>query len=540
MSEPRRVPGEPAGVVPDALYEQGMAHYQRREWHLALDYFERLQAVDPNWPGLASLIDEVRWFIQLEEVNPDADPALPERTAAPRRLNGKIRWLAPAVIAVLLAALLLWWQAGLPGLGGSLERDALYNRGQASLSVGDYVAAREAFTQLAILSPGDPGAVEGLERATRLERLAEAYQAAQSAIAAEQWDTAETSLRQVLTVDPAYADAADLLAQVQRQRTASDLFTAGVAAYDGNDTSGAIEHLERLVEADPDYQQDAVREMLFVLYVRDAEALLSTPDASQDAIRKAIARYGKALSLRPRNLQAASDGQLANRFLSVRQALDRNDPAAAEASLAAIIQVDSEFAGGQAAELYYQLLTARATEARADGREAEAMAAFQTALTLPVVDVSSAQLALQVNQPAATPRATATPVVAPTPFVEVQSDTLNVRLGPGTDYPVLGQVVLGARFTLVGRNDAGDWLVVCCVDEQAGWVTARLVSTTADINLLPVGLAPTRVPTATPLPTVAATPTIAATPTPAATEPPPPTPEPPEPPSPPTATPPPR
>lgn len=540
MSEPRRVIGEPAGVMPDALYEQGMAHYQRREWHLALDYFERLQAVDPNWPGLASLIDEVRWFIQLEEVNPDADPALPERTAAPRRLNGKIRWLAPAVIAVLLAALLLWWQAGLPGLGGSLEREALYNRGQASLSVGDYVAAREAFTQLAILSPGDPGAVEGLERATRLERLAEAYQAAQSAIAAEQWDAAETSLRAVLTVDPAYADAADLLAQVQRERTASDLFTAGIAAYDSNDIAGAITQLERLVEADPDYQHDAVRELLFVLYVRDAQALLSAPDASQDDIRKAIARYGKALSLRPRNVQAASDGQLANRFLSVRQARDRDDPAAAEASLAAIIQVDSGFAGGQAAELYYQLLTARAAEARADGREAEALAAFQTALTLPVADVSSAQAALQVNQPTATPRATATPVVAPTPFVEVQSDTLNVRLGPGTDYPVLGQVVLGDRFTLVGRNDAGDWLVVCCVDEQAGWVTARLVSTTADINLLPVGLAPTRVPTATPLPTVAATPTVPATPTPAATEPPPPTPEPPEPPSPPTATPPPR
>lgn len=540
MSEPRRGAGEPSGVVPDALYEQGMAHYQRREWHLALDYFERLRAVDPNWPGLAPLIDEVRWFIQLEEVNPDADLVQPERVASPRRLNGKIRWLAPALIAVLLAALLLWWQAGLPGLGGSLERDTLYNRGQASLSVGDYVAARQAFTQLAILSPGDPGAVEGLERATRLKRLAEAYQSAQSAIAAEEWDTAETRLREVLTVDPAYADASDLLAQVQRERMASDLFTAGIAAYDSNDIAGAIGQLERLVEADPDYQHDAVRELLFVLYVRDAEALLSTPDASQDAIRKAIARYGKALSLRPRNVQAASDGQLANRFLSVRQALDRDDPGAAEASLAAVVQANSGFAGGQAAELYYQLLTARAAEAHTDGREAEALAAFQTASTLPVADVSSAQTALQISQSTETPRATAIPVVAPTPFVEVQSDTLNVRLGPGTDYPVLGQAVLGARFTLVGRNEAGDWLVICCVDEQAGWVTARLVSTAADVGLLPVGLAPTRVPTATALPTAAATPTIPATPTAVATEPPPPTPEPPPPPPPPTATPPPR
>ncbi|MEZ4767852.1 MAG: SH3 domain-containing protein [Caldilineales bacterium] len=539
MSEPRSVPADPSGVMPDALYEQGMAHYQRREWHHALDYLERLQEVDPDWPGLASLIDEVRWFIQLEEVRPDADPVQPERTPPQRRLEGKMRWVALALVAMLLVALLLWWQAGLPGLGGSLERETLYNKGQASLSVGDYVAAREAFTQLADLAPGDPGAVEGLERATRLQQMAEAYQAAQAAVAAEDWDTAEARLREVLAVDPLYADAAATLAQVQQQRNASDLFTGGIAAYDRGDISGAIDNLERLAEADPDYQRDAVRELLFILYNRDAEALLAKPGAGQDDIRKAIARYGKALSLRPRNVQAASDGQLANRFLSVRQALDRGDSLAAEASLAAILEVNSGFAGGEAAELYYQLLTARATEARAAGREEEAMAALQTALMLPVADVSGAQAALQINLPTATPNATATPTVQPTPFVKVESDSLNVRLGPGTDYPVLGQVLLGQRLTLVGRNDAGDWLVVCCVDGQAGWVTARLVSTTADVGLLPVGLAPTRVPTATALPTATPTPTPPATPTVAATEPP--TPSPPEPPSePPTATPPPR
>ena len=88
-------------------------------------------------------------------------------------------------------------------------------------------------------------------------------------------------------------------------------------------------------------------------------------------------------------------------------------------------------------------------------------------------------------------------------------------------------------------DDAADWLVVCCVDGQAGWVTARLVSTTADVGLLPVGLAPTRVPTATPLPTATQAPTLPATPTAVATELPP-TPEPPPAPPPPTATPPPR
>ena len=33
------------GLPAEALYEQGMAHYQRREWQEALDYFHQLKKV---------------------------------------------------------------------------------------------------------------------------------------------------------------------------------------------------------------------------------------------------------------------------------------------------------------------------------------------------------------------------------------------------------------------------------------------------------------------------------------------------------------
>ncbi len=74
---------------------------------------------------------------------------------------------------------------------------------------------------------------------------------------------------------------------------------------------------------------------------------------------------------------------------------------------------------------------------------------------------AQARSALQQFQPTATP----TPLVeaAPTPFVQVQTDSLNVRLGPGTDFPIVGQIDAGGQLALLGRNEAGDWLVVCCV-----------------------------------------------------------------------------
>lgn len=512
--ESQQLPSRPAadpGDAPraDVLYEQGMAYYQRRDWRKALDNFKRLKAIEPNWPGLDSLIDEASWLLQLEQVDAGTGVALEEEGVERRRRPmAALRWAVPLLVAGALLAVLAWWQGWLPNVSDRLEYEALYNRGQASLAVGDYQGAQEAFSSLLQQAPDRFVALaqEGLERAARLEQVALAYEQANAAIDAEDWDTAEARLRSILAVDPVYADASDRLDLVLHQREASALFRAGVASYDAGEYSQAIAHLERLTELDAAYQRDAVRELLFVLYLRDGRALLAAPDASADGIRQALARFGKALALRPRNVEAAEEQQLANRFLGIRQALDRNDLAQAEAALVDLLGRRPDYAGGQAAELAYALLVQRGEQARAAGDAVAAALAWQQALALPVLDPSQAQAALLQLQPAAaaTPEAQA----APTPFVEVESDNLNVRLGPGTDFPIAGQLSAGSQLALVGRNAAGDWLVVCCIDGTPGWVAARLVRTDADVQALPVGLPPTRVPlppTATPAPSPAAT-----------------------------------
>ncbi len=58
------------------------------------------------------------------------------------------------------------------------------------------------------------------------------------------------------------------------------------------------------------------------------------------------------------------------------------------------------------------------------------------------------------------------------PECEVASVRLNLRGGPGTNYPILGAVTQGARLTPLGRNPEATWLLVrVSATGQQGWVS---------------------------------------------------------------------
>ena len=103
-----------------------------------------------------------------------------------------------------------------------------------------------------------------------------------------------------------------------------------------------------------------------------------------------------------------------------------------------------------------------------------------------------------------------TPTPEPIPVAIVQSDKVNVREGPGTAYRTMGQVPQGARLDIVGKNPAGDWWQVCCVNNQQAWIVGRLVTVEGAVGTVKVAanIPPPPPPTATPRPT--ATPVPAA------------------------------
>ena len=100
-----------------------------------------------------------------------------------------------------------------------------------------------------------------------------------------------------------------------------------------------------------------------------------------------------------------------------------------------------------------------------------------------------------------------TPIPEPAAKAVVNTATMNVRSGPGTNYPITGRVTRGTTFDITGRNAAGDWWQVCCVNSQNGWVVGRLDNISGNTSGVEVvsDVAPPPAPTAAP--TRAAVPT---------------------------------
>lgn len=115
-----------------------------------------------------------------------------------------------------------------------------------------------------------------------------------------------------------------------------------------------------------------------------------------------------------------------------------------------------------------------------------------------------------VPTPTFTPAEPPTPVPTPTSEtaqVVVNNATLNVRSGPGTNYPRIGQVHQGDRFEIKGKNRAGTWWQID-FNGRDGWVSADYVRTEGNVSAVQVAAnIPTPPPTPTPRPTQPPAPT---------------------------------
>lgn len=136
--------------------------------------------------------------------------------------------------------------------------------------------------------------------------------------------------------------------------------------------------------------------------------------------------------------------------------------------------------------------------------EAAAIAPTATPTFTPTPTATNTPLPTATHPPAPTP----SPTLEPKPAVQVaetSTSQINVRAGPGTTYPVIGQLAPGDKAVVIGQNQAADWwridLEPAPEVETPGWVYAALVSLTGPAADIPVVAAP---PPPTPLPAAVA------------------------------------
>lgn len=95
-------------------------------------------------------------------------------------------------------------------------------------------------------------------------------------------------------------------------------------------------------------------------------------------------------------------------------------------------------------------------------------AQLRTAANMIPVSVSSQIASAAAAAPTDTEKKVADVTVSTTQIV-------NVREGPGTLYPVLGQLEPSANYRVTGKTEAGDWWQIDIGDDKKGWVITQLV-----------------------------------------------------------------
>lgn len=99
-----------------------------------------------------------------------------------------------------------------------------------------------------------------------------------------------------------------------------------------------------------------------------------------------------------------------------------------------------------------------------------------TATATPTFTPTSTSTATATATRPATPTAppSPSPTATPQPQAIVTGDNINLRGGPGTVYPVVGQAAKGTALNVLARNDDASWYKVEAKAPEA-WVSASLV-----------------------------------------------------------------
>lgn len=75
-------------------------------------------------------------------------------------------------------------------------------------------------------------------------------------------------------------------------------------------------------------------------------------------------------------------------------------------------------------------------------------------------------------EPTAAPGDEAKP---PTLYATILGDRVNMRNAPGLDTEIVATVALDTQFEYVDETREGDWVQICCVNDQLAWVYSELI-----------------------------------------------------------------
>ena len=354
---------------PDALYNEGMAYYRRRRWREAKECFTRLNVLQPS-RRVDALLRELDIFLQLElvEAETTVDVAVTDTAAAEGRAEREretlsragrrawIPWVATfAVLGLVGAALYLVLTGRFPSRDQRVKN--LRNLGEAYMVAQQYCKALRIYAELLPLVPGDPEAINGVEKAK-----AKLYDEALAYLKANNREQASSDLRCIFERDPGYKDVSSLIQTLDRRQTLEADYGQARGYLDSRACREAVDRLEKLRATDPEYNPGTVSDALYEAYMCLAQQftglvgseLKLSPTAKPTEpgwaitqgvlsnVLEASRAFGKALKERSNSEEAKLGKSLAD---SLKQGLESYSASAWAECIPPLLEVYSQDAG---------------------------------------------------------------------------------------------------------------------------------------------------------------------------------------------------
>ncbi|CAN5820501.1 hypothetical protein BH10CHL1_BH10CHL1_24680 [soil metagenome] len=104
-----------------------------------------------------------------------------------------------------------------------------------------------------------------------------------------------------------------------------------------------------------------------------------------------------------------------------------------------------------------------------------------------------------------------TPTTDSAASLTIIAASLNVRAGPGTNYPVIGKVAAGQTYSVQARNAASNWVQIGLPNQPLSWVSVAYVKLSQAVNMLPISAQVSAAPVSQSPPTADVSTVVAAT-----------------------------
>ncbi|MFB0545293.1 MAG: tetratricopeptide repeat protein, partial [Anaerolineae bacterium] len=257
------------------FYEQGLRHFDAKEWQEALDFFEEVLNIAPAYKDAERLAEIARAELKEQEEERVRQQKVIAFYAQAEKCLADRQW--QKAYDLLLEVLDLdpnYKDARSLADKARGELDAiaekrrqlraletLYQQGEEHFDEGRWQEAIDFFEQITDLDQAYVGldpryeeALTKLDEARKQRQLEVVYTEGLDCFETGQWDEAIQRFESIMALVPEYRDVSSRLEEVKRQRQLDVLYTAGEEHLKAGRWDEAIASFEELIELEPGYR----------------------------------------------------------------------------------------------------------------------------------------------------------------------------------------------------------------------------------------------------------------------------------------------